>query len=171
MNLVRSPLVLFEADERERRHQRQAFTGDPDAAAAYRREIQRRGGSDEHLKGFEHAWRSTNSKEHRDAYKRELATFERPIPRELANAHVPKVSRENVPGFGHGHVFHHHTLVGSDKEPVRARVTGRVKTWTTRPDDFRIPVKHGLRDSFYITPENAHEWMIGHPDEHPESDA
>lgn len=32
----------------------------------------------------------------------------------------------------------------------RARQTGKVKTWVTRPLDFKIPVKYGLYTSFYI---------------------
>lgn len=31
------------------------------------------------------------------------------------------------------------------------RRNGATKTWKTRPDEFRIPVKHGLRDHGYIT--------------------
>jgi hypothetical protein len=42
---------------------------------------------------------------------------------------------------------------------VSARSNGAVKTWKTRPDDFRAPFKYGLRECFYITPENAHEWF------------
>ena len=41
---------------------------------------------------------------------------------------------------------------------MRARKTGEVKTWATRPDEFRMPVRHGLRENFYIDQDNAHEW-------------
>lgn len=30
------------------------------------------------------------------------------------------------------------------------RVTGKVKTWKTRPEDFKIPVKYGLYQSAYV---------------------
>lgn len=43
---------------------------------------------------------------------------------------------------------------------VRVRVTGKCRTWKTHPTWFRLPVKHGLRESFYITHENAAQWSI-----------
>ena len=36
------------------------------------------------------------------------------------------------------------------------RINGRIKTWKTRPLDFKIPIKFGLYDYGYITPENCH---------------
>jgi hypothetical protein len=40
----------------------------------------------------------------------------------------------------------------------RVRVSGRCKTWVTRPDEFQLPVKYGLYTSLYITDRNAHEF-------------
>lgn len=40
------------------------------------------------------------------------------------------------------------------------RVTGACKTWKTRPADFRLPVKYGLRDSSAITPSDAGNWHL-----------
>jgi hypothetical protein len=48
---------------------------------------------------------------------------------------------------------------GSDNRPVRAKINGKIKLWVTRPDDFRIPMKHGLGNTFYIRPANAHHWF------------
>lgn len=56
--------------------------------------------------------------------------------------------------------FHHVTLNNADGTPVRARRNGATKTWKTRPSDFRVPVKHGLKDCFYITPSNAADWIV-----------
>jgi len=61
----------------------------------------------------------------------------------------------------HGDNFHHVTLKNSDGTPLRVRVTGKCKTWKTRPTHFRLPVKHGLYESTYITHENVDEWRIG----------
>ena len=48
---------------------------------------------------------------------------------------------------------------GGVKETIVAyRRNGATKTWATRPDDFRLPVKHGLRDYADITPALAHMW-------------
>lgn len=41
---------------------------------------------------------------------------------------------------------------------VRCRVNGQCKVWATRPNDFKLPVKYGLKDCFYITPDNAADW-------------
>lgn len=57
-----------------------------------------------------------------------------------------------------GTTLHHTTLRNADGTPLRARVNGKCKVWVTRPDEFSLPVKHGLRDYFYITPLNAHKW-------------
>jgi len=54
--------------------------------------------------------------------------------------------------------FYHGTLRNADKTPVRCRVNGQCKTWKTRPYEFKLPVKHGLKVCFYITERNAHEW-------------
>lgn len=55
-------------------------------------------------------------------------------------------------------VFHHRRKRNSDGSPVRVRVSGRCKTWKTRPDEFSLPVKYGLYESGYITQSNAAEW-------------
>ena len=70
------------------------------------------------------------------------------------------MTRTDAQGLRPGSILHHLTLRNADASPLRARVTGRIKLWITRPDEFRLPVKHGLRDSFYITERNAHEWTI-----------
>jgi len=59
-----------------------------------------------------------------------------------------------------GTILHHRTMKGSDGSPVRCRVNGRCKTWVTRPDEFRLPVKYGLYQCFYITLDNAAEWTV-----------
>lgn len=38
---------------------------------------------------------------------------------------------------------------------VRCRQSGQVKTWKTRPGEFRMPVKHGLYESGEVTHENC----------------
>lgn len=35
------------------------------------------------------------------------------------------------------------------------RRNGATKTWKTRPDAFRIPIKHGFKTCAYLTDENA----------------
>lgn len=44
---------------------------------------------------------------------------------------------------------------------IRARVNGKCQIWKTRPTVFKLPMKYGLKECFYITPaENASEWHI-----------
>lgn len=51
--------------------------------------------------------------------------------------------------------------------PLQVRRNGATKTWVTRPNEFRIPVKYGLYDYFYITDKNADEWSITEPEVKP----
>lgn len=44
------------------------------------------------------------------------------------------------------------------KSPLKVRVTGKVQTWVTRPDEFKVPVKLGLYDSGYITHTDHQFW-------------
>lgn len=62
-------------------------------------------------------------------------------------------------------VFYHVTERNADGSAVRARVNGRCKTWVTRPTEFRLPVKYGLRHCFYITQENMGAWALTDPTE------
>ena len=54
--------------------------------------------------------------------------------------------------------FTHVTLKNADGTPLRARAHGKCQTWKTRPEEFKLPVKYGLRDCFYITQDNAEQW-------------
>ncbi len=56
--------------------------------------------------------------------------------------------------------FEHITLKSKRGEPVKCRRNGKTKTWKTRPNEFKIPVKYGLYEYFYITENNCHEWNI-----------
>ena len=61
-------------------------------------------------------------------------------------------------------MFYHVTQKNADGTPIRCRANGQCKTWKSRPFDFRLPVKHGLRDCFYLTPSNADQWTINEDD-------
>lgn len=60
--------------------------------------------------------------------------------------------------------FYHLTERNKDKTPLRVRRTGRTKLWKTRPNDFKIPVKYGLKQGYYITQDNQHEWAVSSGD-------
>jgi hypothetical protein len=63
--------------------------------------------------------------------------------------------------------FYHRTAKYKDGyTPIQVRRNGRTKRWKTRPKEFQIPVKYGLKECFYIDQRNAHEWQT-YPPEHP----
>ena len=43
---------------------------------------------------------------------------------------------------------------------IRVRVTGECKTLKTRPEEFRLPIKHGLKGYGEINHLNAHEFHL-----------
>lgn len=49
-----------------------------------------------------------------------------------------------------GQELWHNTVVNRDGTPLRCRVNGKCKTWKTREFAFKLPVKHGLKECFYI---------------------
>jgi len=59
-----------------------------------------------------------------------------------------------------GTILHHVQFKNANGSPLRAKVNGKCKTWKTRKGDFKLPIKHGLYDCSYITPSNAHEWIL-----------
>lgn len=68
------------------------------------------------------------------------------------------ITRQQAIDLNYRHELWHVSLKNADGTPVRCRVNGVCKTWKTRPTEFRLPVKYGLKECFYITEDNAHEW-------------
>lgn len=61
----------------------------------------------------------------------------------------------------HHNEFVHVSAKQADKRtPVRCRVNGKCQIWKTRPEEFKLPVKYGLYQSFYITQDNAKDWSV-----------
>jgi hypothetical protein len=56
--------------------------------------------------------------------------------------------------------FWHRTARDSRGYPVRCRKNGQLKLWKTRPTEFRLPVKYGLKECFYLTEFNASDWVV-----------
>ena len=55
-----------------------------------------------------------------------------------------------------GQILYHTKNRNADGTPQRWKVNGKVKTWKTRPDEIRIPVKNGLRNCDYVTEQSLH---------------
>lgn len=58
------------------------------------------------------------------------------------------------------HHFEHVRERNADGTPLRVRSSGKCQTWKTRPNEFRPPVKHGLKTSLAITETNAADWHV-----------
>ena len=70
------------------------------------------------------------------------------------------ITKEIALDVRHGRILHHKLCGNADGTPVSEIVNGVCKAWKTRPTEYRLPVKHGLRNCFYITPVNAGEWEL-----------
>ena len=73
---------------------------------------------------------------------------------------VKKMTRQQAINSNHRQELHHVSLRDGENNPVRCRVNGKCKVWKTRPDDFRLPVKHGFKACFYIELGNADDWEM-----------
>ncbi len=49
---------------------------------------------------------------------------------------------------------------GVKEHSTVCKVNGSLKTWKTRPNDFRLPVKHGMRGYGEVTPENISQFHL-----------
>lgn len=70
------------------------------------------------------------------------------------------ITKEIAVSLKQGQILHSKSVKNADKTPMRVRVNGVCKTWKTRPTDFKLPVKYGLKTCGYITPINAEEWEV-----------
>lgn len=68
---------------------------------------------------------------------------------------MEKVTRQNCEKLNK---FEHITAKNADGTRIRARRNGKTKVWKTRPNDFQIPVKHGMYDYGKITDQTANMW-------------
>ena len=59
-----------------------------------------------------------------------------------------------------GRVVFHYAPACTEKRVERWRTNGAVKLWKTRPSEFRLPVKFGLRGYSYITDLNADDFHL-----------
>lgn len=70
------------------------------------------------------------------------------------------ITKHQATTLPQGTILHHRTLCNADGTPCRVRVNGRCQTWVTRPLEWRLPCKHGLRDGVQVTHRDAEEWSL-----------
>lgn len=94
--------------------------------------------------------------------RREIAEclpFAKPRERsDLMRLYVATAPRLTQEAIAANTEFWNRLCRNADGTPSRCRKTRKMKTWATRPGEYRQPVKHGLRASFYLTPENIDNW-------------
>jgi hypothetical protein len=73
---------------------------------------------------------------------------------------VTPVTKELLADLPYGTVFHYSPACRLGGNCERWRTNGQLKTWKTRPDEFRQPIKHGLRDYSYITHHIADQFVL-----------
>lgn len=75
------------------------------------------------------------------------------------------IDRDTALTLHYGQILYHRTLRNKDGSALRARVNGQVKTWKRDETRYRVPMKHGLRECFYIGPAEARDWLLNDPTE------
>jgi hypothetical protein len=70
------------------------------------------------------------------------------------------VTKETAINLKYRTILEHKVLLNADGTPMRVRVNGKCKVWKTRPEEFRLPVKHALNYCFYITEKVKDEWRV-----------
>jgi len=68
-----------------------------------------------------------------------------------------ELTAEKAKSLSLGEIIYDLNEKNADGTPRRWKVNGVVKTWKTRPNDFRVPLKHGLKTYDYISEESFDE--------------
>ena len=58
-----------------------------------------------------------------------------------------------------GTILHHTTEKNKDNTPIRAKINGKFHK-ETRTKNWRLPMKHGLRQCFGINSKNLSDWQL-----------
>ena len=66
------------------------------------------------------------------------------------------ITKEKALKLRHGDTIYELGEANAIGTPKRWSVNGAIKLWKTRPKEFKVPIKHGLRTHDYLTHENAH---------------
>ena len=61
------------------------------------------------------------------------------------------ITLDQAKDLKHGTILYHTLAKNADGSAQRWRVNGKPKVWKTRPDEVKVPIKHGLRTFGYLT--------------------
>jgi hypothetical protein len=73
-----------------------------------------------------------------------------------------EATKSGTPHFDNGRLVQNYDLQKTVllEKPRYWRASGKCQTWKTRPNEFKLPVKHGLYNNAHITHENAHLFEV-----------
>ena len=66
------------------------------------------------------------------------------------------ITLEQAKALKYRDILYHVSNRNYDGSPQRWRVNGPVKTWVTRPNEILVPIKHVLRNCYYLTHDELH---------------
>jgi hypothetical protein len=66
------------------------------------------------------------------------------------------ITLQQAKNLKYGDILYHAINKNKKGEKQRWRVNGKVKLWKTRPNEIRIPLKHGLYAHDYLTHNDLH---------------
>jgi len=74
------------------------------------------------------------------------------------------ITLEQVKSLSYGQIIYHVSKKNSDGTAMRARVSGKVKTWKRDASRVHVPVKHGLYESYWIDETNLDLFTLEEPE-------
>jgi len=72
------------------------------------------------------------------------------------------ITLEQAKALKNGDHIHHNTATNADGTPQRFRISGKPKTWKTRPNEVKVPIKRGMYENGYLTEDNIAEFSLGY---------
>lgn len=70
------------------------------------------------------------------------------------------ITLEEAKNLKHGDILYIIPCTNKKGEHLRIRITGKVKTWKTRPNLISVPWKHGLYDYGHLTQDTLSEFSL-----------
>lgn len=63
----------------------------------------------------------------------------------------------------HGQILYTPGFYNADGTVQKWRVSGKVKTWKTKPGQVEVPIKRGMYESMYLTERNLYGFTLKEP--------
>jgi hypothetical protein len=73
---------------------------------------------------------------------------------------MEQLTLERAKRLEYGNYVHATNYFNSNGSCQNWKINGKVKLWKTDPNRIEIPIKRGLREFYYITQDNLHEFHM-----------